>query len=81
MSETNVPDSQDPACGPIQKIHTLVLAPLIRIDVDFGRQRVLVTQNGEPLASASAPAGADRLVVEVRPACSVPVPERLPDGG
>ena len=65
----------------IHEIHTLVLAPMIRIDVNFRRRKVTVTQNGEPLASASAPQGADRLTVEVRPSCSVPVPERDPAGG
>ncbi len=59
---------------------TIVLAPLILIDVNFKDRSVKVTQNDEPLATAQLPAGSNRLLLEVRPVCSVPVPGRDPKG-
>ena len=57
----------------IQTIHTVVLTPSIRIYVDFAERRVQVTQDGAPLASASASAGTDRMALEVQYSPSIPV--------
>jgi hypothetical protein len=72
---------KDPSATSVsQTIHTVVLAPLLKIHVDFAKRRVKVTQNGDPLSSASATAGADQLTLEVRPMCSVPVRGAGPRG-
>lgn len=94
MSEINNPsdslttaDSGDSGSTPENQVistcqdpQTIVLAPLIRIVVDFNGRTVTVTQNGEPLGNAQVPASVNELVMELRPFCSIPVPGRHPEG-
>ena len=66
--------------GTCQDPQTVVLAPLIKIFVDFEDKKIMVTQNGEPLANAQAPASVRDLTIELRPMCSIPIPGRDPEG-